>query len=154
MANHLDLPRKEADELLAVQKSAPEAAWIALSSGRIESWALVTGVITPGGLYKKALTVELICKRSVRPLRESFKFSLFRLEFGAPKRAYQLDTSNVPLCDPEDHDWPHEHIGTDRICFGSSAFPQTFEEALEHFCNAVNIQFDEVIESPLEFKLR
>jgi hypothetical protein len=154
MANHLDLPRVEADEIIALGKTAPVANWTALSSGRIESWIMATGVIVGDGFFKRALTIELICKRSQKPFRDMFMFCLFRTEHGTPRRAYQLDTTNVPVCDHPGHDWPHEHIGADRIVFPEKSFPSTFEESLEHFCQAVNIQFDEPVESPFEFRLR
>lgn len=152
MANHLDLPKSEADEIIKLVKTAPVAIWSPLSSGRIESWVMATGVISEG-LFKRALTIELICKRSQKPYRDMFKFCLFRREHGTPRRAYQLDTTNLPICDPGDHDWPHEHIGDTRKTFGTRDFPATFDDALEHFCKAANITFEEPIESPFEFKL-
>lgn len=154
MANHLDLPRAEADEIIALSKTAPVANWVSLSSGRIESWIMAAGVVASGGVFKRALSVELICKRSQKPYRDMFKFCLFRSEHGALRRAYQLDTTNVPICGHGEHDWPHEHIGADRVYFPQKPFPSTFEESLEHFCQAVNIAFDEPIESPFEFRLR
>jgi hypothetical protein len=154
MPNHLDLPRPEADEIIALRKTAPISAWKPLYVGRNEMWLMATGVISEKGLYKRALTIELICKRSQKPFRDMFKFCLFKAEHGAPRRAYQLDTTNVPICGPEEHGWPHEHIGIDRKLFPANGFPATFEDSLEHFCQAVNMAFEESIESPFEFTLR
>lgn len=154
MANHLDLPRADAEALLAVPKTAPEQNWELLSGGKIEKWRLAVGVVTEGGEYRKALAVELLCLRSQKPFRECYKLSLFRTEFGAPRRAYQLDTTNAPLCDPTDHDWPHEHVGQDRLPLAEGAHPATFETALAHFSKRANIVFDAPLESPFAFQLQ
>jgi hypothetical protein len=154
MANHLDLRRDEANEVILLQKKAPSGEWRSASQGRIERWSLAVGVMDNDGNHAKGLAIELECLRTAKPYRESFKFGLFRSEFGAPKRAYQLDTTSTPIGMPGSHDWPHEHFGQDRTCFGEDNFPTTFEEALEYFKTAVNIEFDEPLESPFEFKLR
>lgn len=154
MANHLDLPRADAEALLAIPKAAPEQEWELLSGGKIEKWRLAVGVITQDGEYRKALAVELLCLKSQKPFRECYKFSLFRTEFGTPRRAYQLDTTSLPLCDPGDHDWPHEHVGHDRISLGEGTYPDTFEAALDHFSRRANIVFDGPPQSPFAFHLQ
>lgn len=153
MANHLDVPRGEADEILLSKKSAPHAEWRASAISLRETWELVVGVMTEGGLYKKALTVELWCQRTQKPDRASYKFSLFLSDLGRPRRVYQLDTTSAPICDEGKHDWPHEHIGQYRAVFGSS-YHADFAAAIAHFCKTTNISFEEPIESPFDFKLK
>ena len=152
MANHLDVPRSEADALLSQQKIAPQAAWRPSAIGQRDTWELVVGVITEGGLYKKALTIELICQRTQKPDRANYKFSLFLSEHGRPQRVYQLDTTSAPVCAEGKHDWPHQHIGQDRVVFGRS-FPVNFTQAIAHFCTTANVRFDEPIKSPFDFEL-
>ena len=153
MANHLDVPRSEADDILLPKKSAPHAEWRPSAIGQREVWELAVGVILEGGLYKQALTVELICQRTLKPDRTNYKFTLFLYEHGRPQRVYQLDTTSAPICDENGHDWPHQHIGQDRVVFESS-YPADFAAAIAYFCKATNINFDEPIESPFEFKLK
>lgn len=153
MANHLDVPRSEADDILLPKKSAPHAEWRPSAISLRETWELVIGVMTEGGLYKKALTIELWCQRTQKPDRANYKFSLFLSELGRPRRVYQLDTTSAPICDEGKHDWPHQHIGQDRVVFGSS-YPADFAAAIAHFYKATNISFEEPIESPFEFKLK
>ena len=153
MANHLDVPRGEADEILLSKKSAPHAEWRPSAIGSRETWELVVGVVVEGGLYKKALTVELWCQRTQKPDRSNYKFSLFLFELGRHQRVFQLDTTSAPMCDEGKHDWPHQHIGQDRVVFGSS-YPDNFAAAIAYFCQTTNISFEEAIESPFDFKLK
>lgn len=153
MANHLDVPRSDANAILLSQKIAPQAPWRPSATGQREVWELVAGVTTEGGLYKKALTIELICQQTLKPYRTNYKFSLFLYEHGCKRRVYQLDTTSAPVCDEGKHDWPHQHIGQDRVVFGSS-YPAGFVESLEHFCKETNVKFEEQIESPFDFKLK
>lgn len=154
MANHLDLPRAEADEVIVLPKTVPSAEFkmIASTSGH-EKWELSAGVLSGKGEYRRALTVQLICHQSLRPFRQSYRFSLFRMEYGQWKRAYQLDTTSVPLVEEGDHDWPHEHIGTDRINF-TAIYPVNFSDAVAYFCKTTNTTFEDRLESPFEFKLK
>lgn len=153
MVNHLDISRDEADEILSSKKTAPHAEFRLSARGQHESWELAVGVITEQGLYKKALTIELICQQTLKPHRTNFKFSLFLSEHGRMQRVYQLDTTSAPICDEDGHDWPHQHIGQDRVKFGSS-YPVNFANSVAYFCKAANVEFAETIESPFDFKLR
>lgn len=153
MANHLDVSRAEADEILLSKKVAPHAEWRPSAIGLRETWELAVGVMVEGGLYKKALTVELWCQRTQKPDRSNYKFSLFLFDLGRPQRVFQLDTTSAPMCDEGKHDWPHQHIGQDRVVFGSS-YPANFAAAIAHFCKVTNINFAEAIESPFDFKLK
>ena len=154
MANHLDLPRSEADVLNCLPKTAPTAGFrlIRRSAGH-ESWELAVGVLVEGGEFKKGLTIQLVCHQTKRPFRQSFKFSLFRLEYGEAKRSYQLDTTSMPIGDLGSHEWPHEHLGQDRLNFGSN-FPSNFSDSVSHFCRATQTEFEDVLENPFEFRLR
>lgn len=152
MANHLDVPRSEADEILLSKKSAPHAKWRLTATGPRETRILDVGVMVEGDLYKKGLTIELWCQQTHKPNRSNYKFSLFLFDLGRPQRVYQLDTTSAPICDEGKHDWPHEHIGRDRAVLGSS-YPADFAAAIAHFCKTTNISFEETIESPFEFKL-
>ena len=154
MVNHLDVPRGEADKILSSNKVAPHAEFRPSARGQQESWELAVGVITEQGLYKKALTIEFICQRTLKPYRINYKFSLFLSEHGRPQRVYQLDTTSAPVCDAGGHDWPHQHIGQDRIKFDSSYYPVNFEDSVSYFCKMANVEFEEPIESPFDFKLR
>lgn len=153
MANHLDVPRSEADEILAPKKIAPQADFRASTKGQCECWELAVGLTTEDGVYKRSLTIELICQQTLKPHRINFKFSLFRTEYGRMQRVYQLDTTSTPICAEGGHNWPHQHIGQDRENF-SSSYPVNFEDSVAYFCNATNVKFEEPIESPFEFKLR
>lgn len=153
MANHFDMPRGEADDIISEEKTAPTREFSCLSGGSQEKWEMAVGVATKGGLYKRALTVQLLCHRSLRPFRENFKFSLFYQEHGRTQRVYQLDTTNAPLGDEGDHEWPHQHIGRDRICF-KQEYPDNFSKSIAYFCRTTNITFEERIPSPFEFQLR
>lgn len=153
MANHLDIPRAEADEILSSKKVAPHAEFRLSAIGQRESWELAVGVTTEKGLYKKALTIELLCQQTLKPYRTNYKFSLFLSEHGRLQRVYQLDTTSAPVCDEGGHDWPHQHIGQDRVRFGSS-YPVNFADSVAYFCKAANVEFEEIIESPFDFKLR
>lgn len=82
MINHLDVSRGEADEILSPRKTAPPAEFRPSAKGQHESWELAVGVLTDQGLYKKSLTIELICQQTLKPHRINFKFSLFRIEYG------------------------------------------------------------------------
>lgn len=115
--------------------------------------SLQWGVLTEQGLYKKSLTIELICQQTLKPHRINFKFSLFRTEYGRMQRVYQLDTTSAPICYEGGHDWPHQHIGQDRIVFASS-YPVNFEDSVAYFCQATNVKFEEPVASPFDFKLR
>jgi hypothetical protein len=125
MANHLDVPRSEADAMLSQQKIAPQAAW----------------------------RPSAISQRTQKPNRTNYKFSLFLSEHGRPQRVYQLDTTSVPVCAEGKHDWPHEHIGQDRVVFGRS-FPADFTQAIAHFRKTANVKFEEPIKSPFDFELK
>ena len=154
MVNHSDVPRGEADKILSSKKGAPHAEFRLSARGQHESWELAVGVITEqGGLYKKALTIEFICQQTLKPHRINYKFSLFLSEHGRMQRVYQLDTTSAPICDEGGHDWPHQHIGQDRIKFDSS-YPVNFADSVAYFCKAANVEFEEPIESPFDFKLR
>lgn len=153
MANHLDVSRAEADEILSSKKVAPHAEFRASARGQRESWELAVGVITEKGLYKKALAIELICHQTLKPYRTNFKFSLFLSEHGRMQRVYQLDTTSTPICDEGEHGWPHQHIGQDRVGFGGS-YPVNFADSVAYFCKATNVEFQEPIDSPFDFKLR
>ena len=153
MANHQDVDRDEADTILRLRKTAPVTEWRSVSQGRIERWRMAVGVQTEVGVFKKALVVELECLRSARPLRECYKLSLFKNDLGAQRRVYQLDTTTVPLGQPDNHNWPHEHIGKDRPALPSCGYPATFEDALAHFERVTNIHFEEPVESPFDFRL-
>lgn len=153
MANHLDVPRAEADEILSSKKVAPHAEWRPSAIGHRESWAFAVGVITEKGLYKKALAIELICQQTPKPYRTNYKFSLFLSEHGRVQRVYQLDTTSVPICEEGEHGWPHRHIGQDKVFFGSS-YPVNFADSIAYFCEAANVKFEEPIDSPFDFKLR
>jgi len=153
MANHLDVLRSEADAILVLQKRSPQSKWRPSAIGQREVWELAVGVILESGLYKRELAVELTCQRTLKPERTNYKFSLFLSELGRPRRVYQLDTTSAPICDEGKHDWPHQHVGQDRVVFGSS-YPADFAAAIAHFCKATNISFEEAIESPFEFKLK
>jgi len=153
MANHLDVPRAEADEILPSKKVAPHAEWRPSAIGQRDSWELAVGVITEKGLYKRALAIELICQQTLKPYRTNYKFCLFLSVHGRPQRVYQLDTTSAPICDEGEHGWPHQHIGQDRVGFGSS-YPVNFAESVAYFCQATNVEFEEPIDSPFDFKLR
>lgn len=153
MANHLDVSRAEADEILSSKKTAPHAEFRPSVSGQREVFELATGVVIEG-LYKKALTIELICQRTLKPYRENYKFSLFLSEHGCRRRVYQLDTTTMPICDEGEHGWPHQHIGQDKVRFGSS-YPVNFADSVAYFCIAASIEFEEPIDdSPFDFKLK
>jgi hypothetical protein len=153
MTNHLDVPRTDADEIIVLAKKAPHRDFKLISPAPNEKWELAVGVIVPDGLHKRALTIELLCHRTLKPLRENFKFSLFYEEFGRLQRVYQIDTTSAPIGDEGDHDWPHQHIGSDRVVFGND-FPSDFAQTIAFFCKTVNVEFEEGIDSPFEFKLR
>ncbi|TSA44026.1 hypothetical protein D4R49_00965 [bacterium] len=153
MANRLDVSRGEASEILSQKKVAPHAVFRPSAGGQCESWELAVGVITELGLYKKALTIEFICQQSPKPHRLNYKFSLFLSEHGRMQRVYQLDTTSAPICAEGEHGWPHQHIGQDRVGFGSS-YPVNFADSVAYFCKAANVEFEEPIESPFDFKLR
>lgn len=153
MANYLDVPRGEADEILSPKKGAPHAEFRPSASGQRGSWELAVGVITDKGLYKKALTIEFVCQQTLKPYRENYKFSLFLSEHGRMQRVYQLDTTSAPICEEGEHGWPHQHIGQDKVRFGSS-YPVNFADSVAYFCKAANVEFEEPIDSPFDFKLR
>ncbi len=153
MVNHLDVSQGEADEILSQKKTAPRVEFRFSARGQREIWELAVGVITEQGLYKKALTIEFICQQTLKPHRINYKFSLFLTEHGRSQRVYQLDTTSVPICDEGGHDWPHQHIGQDRVKFDSS-YPVNFEDSVAYFCQMTNVELEEPIDSPFVFKLR
>lgn len=151
MANLLDLPTAEAEEILSLKKQCPETSFRETGHGKQSYYLLAVGVISDGE-YKRALTVEITCRVTAKPNRSAYKFTLFKEEHGR-KRVYQLDVFIPPICQIDEHDWPHEHIGQGRRTLGKN-YPSTFQECLEYFCKKTNITFEVIPESPLEFSLR
>lgn len=152
MANLLDVPRNESEKILALAKLCPEASFAMSGYNKQSYWLLAVGVMVDGE-YKRAITVELSCRETKKPHRQAFLFTIFKNEYGSPKRVYQLDVFSPPICQIGEHNWPHEHIGQERIFLGHD-YPKTFDECVEYFCKKTNITFEVPMESPLEFKLR
>lgn len=152
MANILDLPRNEADVIIALNKLCPEAMFNMTGHGKQSYWLMAAGLIIDGE-YKRALTLEICCRESPKPRRTGYKFTIFKSELGAPRRVYQLDVYLPPICELGDHDWPHEHLGQDRVNF-SNDFPKTFDECVAYFCKKTTMEFEISLESPLNFSLR
>jgi hypothetical protein len=154
MAKNFDLPREEADEIIAFHKCVPSADFrLIVSNANYEHFMFAAGVVTEKGSFRRALSVEIQCHRNNRPLRDTFKFTLFKEEYGSFRRAYSLETTNVPLVEVGHHDWPHAHIGVDRVNFGAS-YPVNFDRSIAYFCKETNIKFEDHLESPLDFRLR
>ncbi len=97
--------------------------------------------------------VQLIFRRSVKTGIATFKFTVFKMNFGAPQRVYQLHVSAVAHSPKSWHDLVHEHMGDARIDGSEEWLKWSFDEALDYFCHRANITFIPPLGNPEIFEL-
>lgn len=146
------------DDEIAHFLSLPKTGTVSAFSQSIKgiAYEMASGVIVSSDqvpVYPKGVTVEILCRYSKKTQKALFKFTLFVTKHKVRNRVYQLDSSNYGTGTKDDHTWPHEHIGSNRVTFGDD-FPSDFSSALARFCDKTNITFEEQITSPLEFSLK
>lgn len=85
-----------------------------------------------------------------RPAFTKFAFSVNqRTQYGV-HMVYRLDV-RIPKDPRNKHSLQHEHIGDKRIDLLVDLLD--YSQCLEHFVRKTNVIFDEIPDSPLEFKL-
>ena len=145
----------EIDAFLKLPKISPICEFSHAVKNMETAFFMASGVIVgeQNGIYRRGVTVEILCKSSKKLKRDAYIFTLFVKIDGIRRRIYQLDTGSYGLGVQGDHDWPHEHIGSRRIIFNDE-FPSDFYSALSRFCVQTNISFEQDIVSPFEVLLK
>ena len=107
-----------------------------------------------GDRSRSGLHIQLQFARSAKTRLATFKFTVFRLNLGAPQRVYQIQVNAVARAPKNWHDMVHEHLGDARIPGGVEWLSWGFKEAIDYFCERTNITFVPPLSDPEVFELR
>jgi len=144
----------EARRIMAVRRwGDPPATWAQHRTVR----GMVTmefGVVDPLGAAIVGQHVELAVMRSQRLAQQSIKFTLFAFDGSTLERVYQLDINGRSGLRPGDHDFPHEHIGSDRIVGAPDWNTLGLRGALALFCQRCTLTIDPPVPDIDDFALR
>jgi hypothetical protein len=129
-----DLPSDEAKKILELIKYGdPSDGW---------DWApevvgvanCAFGVTDEDGKRIQGVSADLLIKYGQRPPSVHFLFTIYRQEYRARRRVYQLDVLQNGRKKVDPHRASQEHIGRDRVA-GEKAWQQlTYDDALSLFC--------------------
>lgn len=113
------------------------------------------GVTDELGRVIRGLLVDLRVHGRREVVGERFVLGLMRFDGAHTERVYQLDVSTHPGKRARGrHHWPHEHIGSLR-CDGPDKWERmTLDEALEVFCDRINLTLENQISPPGFLRLR
>jgi hypothetical protein len=148
-----DLSYSEAKELVSQPRLCEDApAWVHSTMVRGLS-TMECGLIEADGSYG-GFQVVLAVSRSPTTKLRAFKFTLFRLRFGARERVYQLHLSAVNHKPQNQHDQLHERIGDRREYSPAAWLNEDFEQILARFCAGISVTFVPPITDPEAFELK
>jgi hypothetical protein len=100
------------------------------------------GVVDGLGQGIRGVHVELSVFITPRLGIVKYVFTLMRNEPGCTARAYQLDIRVQPVLKPADHNFPHEHYGTERegrLSGDRMWVKATLDQAVNIFCEKCNL---------------
>lgn len=103
---------------------------------------------------RAGLHIGLQFSRSSKTGLVTFKFTVFKINLGAPQRVYQLEVSATARAPKNWHDLAHEHMGDARIDGSKAWLTWGFSEALDYFCDRANIIFKPPVSDPEAFELK
>lgn len=155
MALH-DLPTDEALALLQKPKVCEDPVdWRPgdASKQHQQVLELEQGLLDANG-RKIGVLLKLSVRLSLRTGITRHVFTLFQMSGRGLGRAYQLDCQDFLDLPQDRHQWPHEHVGKDRIIGEDHWRTWSFEDCIVHFCNRTNTTFSPPVPPPLELRLK
>ena len=148
-----DVPKSEALALLArplLCEDSPGWAYNKLKPGLV---TLECGLVQEDK-SRAGLHIQLTFARSLKTGISTFKFTVFRMNLGAPQRVYQIQVNAIAYSPKNWHDFAHEHLGDTRIEGTQEWLKWSFQEALDYFCKRANITFLPPLADPEAFELK
>lgn len=148
----VDVPEVEAIALLSqplVCADAPAWSFNKLKPGLA---VLECGLISEKGI-RSGLRLQLVFARSPKTRFVTFKFTVFKMNLGAPQRIYQIQVNAVARKPKNWHDLVHEHMGDAKIPGSDEWLSWGFQEAMDYFSKRANITFLPPIPDPEQFEL-
>lgn len=147
-----DLPSDEAREIIALIKFGDPGAWD-WSSELSGTANCAFGVTDRDGKRIQGVTADLLVKYGQRPPSSHFLFTIYKQEFKARRRVYQLDILQNGRKKVDPHRMSHEHVGRERIP-GEAPWQQfSFDDTLKLFCTRTNLSLSSDLDDPYVLKL-
>lgn len=148
-----DVPESEARALLSRPLSCEDAPPWSFNKLKPGLATLECGLINEDR-SRSGLHIQLQFARSPKTHVVSFKFTVFRMNLGAPQRVYQIQVNAVARAPKNWHDIVHEHFGDARIQGDEAWLSWGYNEAIDYFCERTNITFVPPPSDPEAFELR
>ncbi|MBN3738969.1 MULTISPECIES: hypothetical protein [Burkholderia] len=147
-----DLPSDEARAIIALIKFGEPGEW----DWSPELWGTANcafGVTDHDGKRIQGVTADLLVKYGQRPPSSHFLFTIYKQEFKARRRVYQLDLLQNGRKKVDPHRVSHEHIGRDRIAGEAAWQKYGYEDALKLFCTRTNLTLSGELPDPYVLQL-
>lgn len=145
----------EGQTLTSVKKwGEPLNEW---SQDRPHTYTNSFGVVDELGQSIKGLYIELNVFISPRLKIVRYVFSLMQQVPGCHARVYQLDIPLKEGLKPSDHDYPHEHYGTEtegKSVGKNNWLKATLSDAVNIFCEKCNLTLTEELPDYQAFSLK
>lgn len=148
-----NIAEMEARELLARPSICEfEGDWLQekVSPGTV---TIAAGLMDCEGVGRRMM-VRLLFHRSPKTGLIKYKFSVFNRTRYSLDRVYELEVTHSPKPIKNLHAISHEHIGALRRNGNEAWSKWGFEDVLEYFCAATNIEMSPKPQDPEHFELR
>lgn len=148
----IEVPEAEAKALLSRPLTCEDAPAWSFNKLKPGLAGLECGLIHEDR-SRSGLHIQLQFARSFKTQLVSFKFTVFKVNLGAPQRVYQIQVNAVARKPKNWHDLVHEHMGDARIAGSDQWLSWGFQEAIDYFCKRTNITFLPPASDPEAFEL-
>lgn len=148
-----DISTEEAKEILALIKFGdPGEGWESIP----ELPTAVTsafGVTDKDGKRLRGIVADFTVKSTARPPTIHYVFTIYKTEFTAMRRVYQLDVQQGGRKNRSAHALPHEHLGRERRR-DAAWISLPYEELLKYFCEQTSLTLIKDLPDPNLVTLR